>query len=159
MLRPYTDGAPNPVDREYPVHMVGHHDELVQAGVPEVPRDLTPTLDRSSTGSVQVDLPLDDVSKHEVAHVDADCDEVDALARVVKSSQPDGPSAVRHPKRNAVDAHRRNVCQRSALTRILFARVASFPLTLQPLGGWTRRGRHEVIERPVAAPAPQLRSG
>ena len=53
MLRPYTDGVPiatqgRPVvvDSNYPVQVVGHHNEGVQPDAREVRRDLEPTLGR-----------------------------------------------------------------------------------------------------------------
>jgi len=78
MLRPYTEGVSHLVDREDPVQVVGHHDERVERYVRKVPRDLEPTLGGRAAGSVQAYLPLDDVAKQAVAHLNADCDEVDA---------------------------------------------------------------------------------
>ena len=80
MLRPYTDGAPNPVDREYPVQMVGHHDELVQGDVRKMRRDFEPTIDSGSAPGVEAYFSPDDASKHGGALLRADCDEVDARA-------------------------------------------------------------------------------
>jgi hypothetical protein len=80
MLRPYTADIPALVECEYPVQVVGHHDAFVQCDVREVPRDLKPTPQRCPPGSAQANLPLDHVSKHVLAHLNADCDEVDAFA-------------------------------------------------------------------------------
>jgi hypothetical protein len=78
MLRPYIEGVPDLVDREYPVQMVGHHDEVVQRDVREVPRDLKPTRGRHLPCSVEDLCSPDDVAKHGVAALHADRDEVNA---------------------------------------------------------------------------------
>ena len=92
MLRPYTDGAPNPVDREYPVHMVGHHHEFLHRCTCKMVGDLDPTRSNDFSKRTQSNSVILNFAENIPVSRGANRNEIRPWFRIVHSSQSDRPA-------------------------------------------------------------------